>query len=115
MAPLASTAAAEYASNGSGSGRTRAAVVGVGAVAKQHLACLAALDGAEPVAVCDISSAVAESAAGRFAVPRHFTDHRTMLADARPDVVHVTTPPGAHFAVAMDALAAGAHAIVEKP
>jgi predicted dehydrogenase len=30
-------------------------------------------------------------------------------------VVHVTTPPGSHYAIAMDALAAGAHAIVEKP
>jgi predicted dehydrogenase len=38
-----------------------------------------------------------------------------MLAELEPDVVHVTTPPGAHFEIAMDALAAGAHVIVEKP
>jgi predicted dehydrogenase len=92
-----------------------AAVVGVGAVAKQHLACLADLDGARVVGVCDLSPAVAESAAERFGVPAYYTDHRAMLAEVSPDVVHVTTPPAAHFQVAMDALAAGAHTIVEKP
>jgi predicted dehydrogenase len=65
--------------------------------------------------VCDLSPAVAESAAGRFGVPGWFTDHRAMLAELSPDVVHVATPPAAHFSIAMDALAAGAHAIVEKP
>jgi predicted dehydrogenase len=94
---------------------TTAALVGVGAVAKQHLACLADLDGAKVVGVCDLSPAVAESAAERYGVPAHYTDHRKMLAELRPDVVHVTTPPGAHFQVAMDALASGSHAIVEKP
>jgi predicted dehydrogenase len=38
-----------------------------------------------------------------------------MLDEARPDVVHVTTPPPSHFALSMDALNAGAHVIVEKP
>lgn len=90
-------------------------MVGAGTVAKQHLACLGALDGARVAGVCDLSPSVAESAAARFGVARHFTDHHAMLEAVAPDVVHVTTPPGAHFGVAMDALAAGAHAIVEKP
>jgi predicted dehydrogenase len=38
-----------------------------------------------------------------------------MLEKARPDVVHVTTPPTSHFRLAMDAFDAGAHVIVEKP
>ena len=92
-----------------------AVVVGVGAVAKQHLACLAQLDLARLAGVCDLSSAVAESAAERFGVPAYFADHRELLGELRPDVVHVTTPPAAHFPIAMDALAAGAHVIVEKP
>jgi predicted dehydrogenase len=48
-------------------------------------------------------------------VPAWFTDHATMLLDVKPDVVHVTTPPTSHFRLAMDALEAGAHVIVEKP
>ncbi len=38
-----------------------------------------------------------------------------MLRDIKPDVVHVTTPPTSHFRLAMDALQAGAHVLVEKP
>ena len=38
-----------------------------------------------------------------------------MLEKARPDVVHVTTPPTSHFRLAMDSFDAGAHVIVEKP
>jgi predicted dehydrogenase len=92
-----------------------AAVVGVGAVAKQHLACLSQLEGVSVVGVCDLSPAVAESAAERFGVHAHYTDHRQLLAELEPGVVHVTTPPAAHFEVAMDALASGAHVLVEKP
>ena len=33
----------------------------------------------------------------------------------RPDVVHITTPPQSHFAVAMRCLEAGCHVFVEKP
>ena len=38
-----------------------------------------------------------------------------LLAEARPDVVHVCTPPAAHVAAALAALEAGAHVYVEKP
>src|SRR5438552_7422500 len=116
MAPLA---VAEAARERPGDDRARrvvrAAVIGAGAVAKQHLACLSGLPGVAVAGVCDVSPAVAESAAGRFGVPAWFTDHRALLAELSPDVVHVTTPPAAHFPIAMDALAAGARAIVEKP
>lgn len=89
--------------------------MGAGAIARQHLGCLAALPGAEAVAVCDISPAAAEAAAERFGVPAAFTSHRELIEHVRPDVVHVTTPPAAHFEVASAALEAGAAAIVEKP
>jgi predicted dehydrogenase len=92
-----------------------AAVVGAGAVARQHLACLSQLGTASTVGVCDLSPATAESMAERFGVPAHYTDHRSLLAELGPDVVHVTTPPAAHFEVAMDALRSAAHVIVEKP
>jgi predicted dehydrogenase len=94
---------------------TRAAIVGAGAIARQHLACLERLPHAQVAAVCDISPASAEAAAERFGVPASYTDRGEMLERERPDVVHVTTPPGAHFDVAADAIEAGAAAIVEKP
>lgn len=93
----------------------RAALIGTGRIARQHLACLAALPEAELVGVCDLSRAAAERAAERWGIPAAFTDHAEMLAAVRPDVVHVTTPPGPHLRLATDALEAGAHVVVEKP
>jgi predicted dehydrogenase len=93
----------------------KAAVIGSGRIAKQHLNCLAGIDGVKIVAVCDLWQGLAEAAAERYKIDRWFTDHRKMLADTQPDVVHVTTPPTSHFRLAMDALDAGAHVIVEKP
>jgi predicted dehydrogenase len=69
----------------------------------------------ELAAICDLSPAAAEAAAERYGVRSWFTNHRAMLDKARPDVVHVTTPPTSHFGLAMDSLDAGAHVIVEKP
>jgi predicted dehydrogenase len=93
----------------------KAALIGAGQIAKQHLSCLKTLPGVELAAVCDLSPAAAEAAAERYGVRSWFTDHRAMLEKARPDVVHVATPPTSHFGPAMDSLDAGAHVIVEKP
>ncbi len=93
----------------------RAALIGAGQIARQHLSCLKTLPGVELTAICDLSPATAEAAAERYGIGSWFTDHRAMLETARPDVVHVTTPPTSHFALAMDSFLAGAHVIVEKP
>jgi predicted dehydrogenase len=93
----------------------RAAVIGTGRVAVQHLGCLKRHPDAQVVAVCDRSRGRVEAAAARWDVPHWYVDHRTLLEERAPDVVHVTTPPGSHAAIALDALAAGAHVIVEKP
>jgi predicted dehydrogenase len=93
----------------------KAAVIGTGRIARQHLGCLAEIPGVEIAAVCDLWPGLAEASAERYRVPRWFTDHRKMLDEIRPDTVHVTTPPNSHFRLAMDSLDAGAHVIVEKP
>ncbi len=93
----------------------KAALIGAGQIARQHLACLKTLPDVELTAICDLSPAAAEAAAERYGVPAWFTDHRAMLEKARPAVVHVTTPPTSHFRLAMDSFDAGAHVIVEKP
>ena len=93
----------------------KAALIGAGQIARQHLACLKTLPGVDLVAICDLSSATAEAAAERYGIRAWFTDQRAMLEKVRPDVVHVTTPATSHFGLAMDALKAGAHVIVEKP
>jgi predicted dehydrogenase len=93
----------------------KAALIGTGQIARQHLSCLRALPEVAVVGVCDLSPAMAECAAERFGVPAWYTDYRRLLDEVRPDVVHVTTPPPSHFPLAMAALDAGAHVVVEKP
>jgi predicted dehydrogenase len=93
----------------------KAALIGAGQIARQHLGCLKTLPGVELASICDLSPATAEAAAERYGIGAWFTDHRAMLEKVQPDVVHVTTPPTSHFGLAMDALTAGSHVIVEKP
>ncbi len=93
----------------------RTAVIGLGAIARHHLTALRDLPGAELVGVCDLSRAAAEAAAERFGAGAWYTDHRLMLSEVRPEIVHVTTSPQSHFSLAADCLDAGAHVVVEKP
>ncbi len=95
--------------------RLRTALIGTGRISQEHLACLKQIPTVEVAAVCDRYASLAEMTAERFAIPAWFSDHRRMLAEVRPDVVHVTTPPLTHFSLAMDALEAGCHVLVEKP
>ena len=93
----------------------RAAIIGAGRIATVHLACLHRLPAARLVAVCDVSPGRAEAMAARWGAPAWYRDHRRLLEEARPEIVHVTTPPATHVPLALDALRAGAHVIVEKP
>lgn len=93
----------------------RAAVIGAGMIAKQHLGALRATPGVEVVSVCDLSPVMAESTADRFGVADWRTDYREVLGELSPDVVHITTPASSHFRIASDCLEAGASVFVEKP
>jgi predicted dehydrogenase len=97
------------------SGSTRAAVIGAGLISKQHLAALRQTPHVDIVGVCDLSPVMAESTADRFGVAAWFVDYREMLERTQPHVVHITTPAASHAKLAIDALQAGAHVLVEKP
>jgi predicted dehydrogenase len=63
---------------------------------------------AELVALCDTASVDDPEAPV-------FGDHRRMLAEVKPDVVIVATPPFTHTPIALDAIAAGCDVYIEKP
>lgn len=92
-----------------------AAMIGAGTIAREHLTYLSGLPNVSVVALADRSPALGQAMADRFSVDRIFTSHQRLLAATRPDVVHITTPPASHAAIAMDSLDAGAHVFVEKP
>ncbi|CAN5804218.1 hypothetical protein BH23CYA1_BH23CYA1_11020 [soil metagenome] len=93
----------------------RVGVIGTGAISKEHLSFLQQSDQARLAGVCDLSRAAADYAAQRFGADAAYTDYRAMLADIKPEVVHVLTPPQTHQLIATDCLQAGAHVICEKP
>jgi predicted dehydrogenase len=94
----------------------KVAIVGCGKIADGHVEEIRKLpELATIVGVCDRELLMAEQLAMRFALPRFFDSFETLLDSERPDVVHVTTPPQSHVALAKQALAAGCHVYVEKP
>ena len=90
-------------------------IVGCGKIADSHAAQIARIKDCKIVAVCDQEELMARQFAERFDVKDRFTDLRELLQTARPDVVHLTTPPQSHFALARQCLDAGCHVYVEKP
>jgi predicted dehydrogenase len=91
------------------------AIVGCGKIADAHAAQIRRIDGCEIVGVCDREPLMARQLYERFPIKAHFTDLTELLARARPDVVHITTPPESHFDLARLCLTHGCHVYVEKP
>lgn len=95
--------------------KLRIALLGGGKMAAQHAAAIRHCEAAELVAVVDPGVAEQELKQRFGESVACFTDAATMLGQARPDVVHVVTPPQTHAALARLCLEAGAHVYVEKP
>jgi predicted dehydrogenase len=93
----------------------KSGVIGTGLISKEHLSFLAQSNRAHLVGVCDLSKAAAHYATQRFGAETFYTNYHQMLNEAKPDVVHILTPPHTHKRIAMDCLQAGAHVICEKP
>lgn len=93
----------------------KAAVIGTGKISEEHLRFLTESPNARLVGVCDLSPAMADFAAKRFKAEKAYTDHKQMLREAMPDVVHVLTPAATHPMLVRDCLESSAHVIVEKP
>lgn len=102
---------------GSGSGvdgRIGVAVVGLGRIAEVHLDAVATHPAARLVAVCDTHEPTATEVGRRLGV-RAVMDHRALLDDPAVDAVLLLLPHELHHPVAMAALRAGRHVILEKP
>ena len=88
----------------------RVAIVGTGGIARVHRRIIGELGG-ELVGVSGRSKAAAAAFSG---VPA-YEDVEAMLAEQKPDVLHVCTPNHLHERHALAGFAAGAHVLCEKP
>jgi predicted dehydrogenase len=92
------------------------AIVGCGKIADGHIEEIQKMPAtAKVVAVADLEILMAEQIAVRYGIPAYYDDLDRLLAREKPDVVHITTPPGSHLPLATKAIEAGAHVYVEKP
>jgi UDP-N-acetyl-2-amino-2-deoxyglucuronate dehydrogenase len=91
------------------------AVVGAGVIGRQHGLVISQLaDRLHLVAVADVQLERAEELAAQRG-GQAFSSLTEALAAVEIDIVVVCTPTGRHGEVAIEALAAGRHVIVEKP
>ena len=92
----------------------RVGVIGCGEIAQlMHLPFLDELDDFDITAVCDLSPKLLASTQDRYRVPHTYTDGAELIGDPDVDAVIVCTYDHAHLAVA--ALQADKHLLIEKP
>jgi predicted dehydrogenase len=91
----------------------RIAVVGCGYWGSKHVRVLHATDGVEQVALVDASEDRLQNLARNYKSAPRFSSLRSALPHV--DAVVVATPPSSHLAVALEAIEAGKHVLVEKP
>jgi predicted dehydrogenase len=89
-------------------------LIGCGRVAPRHAQSLSTLAHARLVAVADVIGARAQRFATDYKAESH-TDYRRLLDRPDVDAVSICTPSGMHAQMAVEAMQAGKHVIVEKP
>ena len=90
-------------------------VLGCGNIAQSHLPHILKHHGVQTVSVADPDRRTAEETARRFRIKNIHTDFDAMRREQDLDVVHVLTPPATHGELAVKAMEAGCHVLVEKP
>jgi predicted dehydrogenase len=91
-------------------------IVGCGRVtALRHLPTLRAFAQARVVALADVDAQRLEKLARAHAVERRYASHEDLIADDDVEAVAVCVPASLHADVAVRALEAGKHVLVEKP
>ncbi len=90
-------------------------IIGLGFFGEVHAETIAGMPDIELVALCTRRSDRLAQLGNRFNVSRCYTDYRKLLEDPEVEAVSITTHVYDHCAIAIDALAAGKHVLLEKP
>jgi predicted dehydrogenase len=93
----------------------RVGVVGYGYWGPNVVRNFAEVPGCQLVAVSDMRPDRLAAVRSRYPAVRTYADPNELVADRRIDAVVIVTPVSTHFDLAMQALKAGKHVLVEKP
>ncbi len=94
--------------------KLRVAVIGAGAMGRNHLRVLNDLDPVYLVAVADADEGAAQRAARRYGIAA-YADYVAMLDEQKPEAVVVAVPTSLHREVTLAAIERRANVLVEKP
>jgi UDP-N-acetyl-2-amino-2-deoxyglucuronate dehydrogenase len=89
-------------------------LIGCGRIAPRHAQSLRELPGTQLVAVVDVIEKRAQYLSKEYGAEA-FTDYRRVLDRRDIHVVNICVPSGLHAQIAIEAMQAGKHVIVEKP
>ena len=103
------------ADSGSAIKAIRVGIIGAGVICDYHLSALAKVPQVQIVGILDIKPSQAKVVAARHGLSCFYEDPERFYEHAKPDVVHVLTPPPTHHSVALTALNRGIHVLCEKP
>jgi predicted dehydrogenase len=95
--------------------KLRCAVIGTGGIGIHHLVSLSSCPRAHSVAISETSPQRAKEAGDRFRIPRIYSDYHELLEQPDVDAVIVAVPNYLHAKVAIEALRARKHVLLEKP
>ncbi len=90
----------------------RVGVIGVGYLGRLHAQKLASFDDVRFAGVSDADAARGKTVAAECGAP-YIDDHRRLLAGV--DAVTIAVPTTEHYRIALDAMRAGVHVLLEKP
>lgn len=94
----------------------RAVLIGTGGIARSHVAAVRAAEGQVALtAAMDIDAGRAHAFTETQGIARTYTDVDAMLAEEKPQLVMIATPPGTHAELAVRSMEAGAWVLCEKP
>jgi UDP-N-acetylglucosamine 3-dehydrogenase len=92
----------------------KAAVIGCGSWGRNHARVYRELPEVELAAVSDLNPQTAQQIGERYGAP-HYTDPTPIIEDPNIDLLSICTPTVTHADIAIAAIEAGKHVLVEKP
>jgi predicted dehydrogenase len=95
--------------------KLRCGVIGTGAIGIGHLLSLTSCPRAAAVAIAETHAQRAKEATERFKIPRSYNDFHELLDQPDIEAVTIATPNYLHAEMAIEALKARKHVLLEKP
>lgn len=92
----------------------KTAIIGCGNIFTMHATPVSVMKNVELVGVCDIKKDRADAAAQKYFVAAYY-DYKKLIAEKKPDIIHVCVPHYMHPVITEFALESGVNVLSEKP